>query len=358
MSRLERAGMRSMGRNSAWMTRYAVVWVVGLAVGTAGCKANQGRQTAGGEALAPPSVSTGSTVASTPVASVLPPPVEQAEALAEDVQSDLDRNAWPAAEAKVRELRGAGQKLASVGVTQTKQSAYGNALDSLGAAISRRSRPEALMAGNRVSRVVTGIMADYPTKVPVDVAWMDVAGRDALYAAQQGRWGGTANAAAELGRSYAAVQDQVRAHDPALDRRVTSETPRMTTPTHSLKIVGVVAIVVTGLIHLATARDSFGEATYKGLLFVANGVGALVAAVGVYRDRADWGWLLGALVAGGAFLGYVLSRTVGLPGLPAEPDAWLEPLGVASLVAEAVFLTAFAVIRRQSRRSFLHRAGR
>lgn len=46
----------------------------------------------------------------------------------------------------------------------------------------------------------------------------------------------------------------------------------MTTPTQSLKIVGVVAIVVTGLIHLATARDSFGEATYKGLLFVANGV--------------------------------------------------------------------------------------
>jgi hypothetical protein len=123
----------------------------------------------------------------------------------------------------------------------------------------------------------------------------------------------------------------------------------MTGSTHSLRIIAVVAIVATGLIHLATAGDSFGEATYKGLLFVANGAGALVAAVGVYRDRADWGWLLGALVAGGAFLGYVLSRTVGLPGLPAEPDAWFEPLGVASLVAEAVFLIVFAVTRRQSR---------
>jgi hypothetical protein len=113
-------------------------------------------------------------------------------------------------------------------------------------------------------------------------------------------------------------------------------------------MVAVVAIVATGLIHLATARDSFGEATYKGLLFVANGVCALVAAVGVYRDRAYWGWLLGALVAGGAFLGYVISRTVGLPGLPAEPDAWFEPLGVASLAAEAVFLIVFTVTRRQS----------
>jgi hypothetical protein len=121
----------------------------------------------------------------------------------------------------------------------------------------------------------------------------------------------------------------------------------MTRSTHGLRIIAVVAIVATGLIHLVTARDSFGEATYKGLLFVANGIGALVAAVGVYRDR-NWGWLLGAFVAAGAFLGYVLSRTVGLPGLPAEPDAWFEPLGVASLIAEGVFLMAFAVTRRQS----------
>jgi hypothetical protein len=130
----------------------------------------------------------------------------------------------------------------------------------------------------------------------------------------------------------------------------------MTSSTHGLKTVAVVAIVATGLIHLVTARDSFGEATYKGLLFVANGVGALVAAVGVYRDRADWAWLLGALVAGGAFLGYVLSRTVGLPGLSAEPDAWFEPLGVASLVAEAVFLLVFAVTLRQSRPQHARRA--
>ena len=129
----------------------------------------------------------------------------------------------------------------------------------------------------------------------------------------------------------------------------------MTTSTHSLRIAAVVAIVATGLIHLVTARDAFGDATYKGLLFVANGVGALVAAVGVYRER-DWGWLLGALLAGGAALGYVLSRTVGLPGLPAEPDAWFEPLGVASLVAEAVFLIVFAVTRRQSRPEHTRRA--
>ena len=44
-----------------------------------------------------------------------------------------------------------------------------------------------------------------------------------------------------------------------------------------------------------------------------------------------------ALVAAGAFVGYVVSRTIGLPGLGVD-DAWFEPLGVLSLVAEALFV--------------------
>jgi hypothetical protein len=201
------------------LTINAAVWAAVLAVAGAACKGNRGGQTA----TAPPSVATDSAAASTPTPGMLPPPVEQAEALAEDVQTFLDQNAWPAAAAKLRELRVVGDNLASVGVVETKRSAYVNALDSLGAAIARRSRAGALTAGNRVSRIVAGIMADYPTKVPVDVTFMDVAGRDALYAAQQGRWGDAAKATAELGRSYTAVLAHVRARDPALDRRISAE---------------------------------------------------------------------------------------------------------------------------------------
>ena len=192
----------------------AITLALILAVGVAGCKGTQGGQ---------PSAASATAAASTPTASVLPPAVEQAEALAEDVQTDLEQNAWPAAEAKVRDLRGVRQKLDSIGIPQTKRTAYGNALDSLGAAITRRSQADALTAGNRVSRVVTGIMAGYPTKVPVDVTMMDVAGRDALYAAQQKRWGDAAHAAGEVERSYAAVQVRVRARNPALDGQVTTE---------------------------------------------------------------------------------------------------------------------------------------
>ena len=112
-----------------------------------------------------------------------------------------------------------------------------------------------------------------------------------------------------------------------------------TTPT-AVQGAAVALILVTGAIHFIDAPGSFGDATYKGVLFVANGIAALVAAYGIYRNERVWGWWLGLLVAGGALVSYVISRTIGLPGL--EPDVWLEPLGILSLLVEAAFVVLFA----------------
>src|SRR3954452_12381869 len=79
---------------------------------------------------------------------------------------------------------------------------------------------------------------------------------------------------------------------------------------------GISLIVVVGLIHLINSPGDLQEGAYTGVLYLANFVGAL-AAVGIYRGKG-WGWALGLLVAAGAFAGYVISRTVGLPGLPVE----------------------------------------
>src|SRR5215212_9354723 len=102
-----------------------------------------------------------------------------------------------------------------------------------------------------------------------------------------------------------------------------------------LMLAGVVLILLVGLNHLIDAPDSMSESTTKGLSFYANFVGAIVAAVGIFLHRT-WGWALGILVAAGAFVGYIVSRTVGIFGLP--PDVWLEPIGIAALVVEALFI--------------------
>jgi uncharacterized membrane protein YfcA len=114
-------------------------------------------------------------------------------------------------------------------------------------------------------------------------------------------------------------------------------------------LAGVALILLVGLIHLMDAPDSMTESTTKGLFFYANFVGAIVAAVGIFLHRT-WGWALGFVVAAGAFIGYIVSRTVGIFDLP--PDVWMEPLGIASLVVEALFiavaLRAFTGSRQES----------
>jgi hypothetical protein len=113
------------------------------------------------------------------------------------------------------------------------------------------------------------------------------------------------------------------------------------TPGKVIAWIGILLIALEGLIHLLDAPDSFDDATYKGLLFVAVVIGAAVTSIGIYHGQR-WGWSLGALTAGSAFIGYVISRTTGLPGLPVEE--WLEPLGVLSLLVEGLFIGLFLVV--------------
>src|SRR5215217_5427884 len=107
---------------------------------------------------------------------------------------------------------------------------------------------------------------------------------------------------------------------------------------------GISLIVVVGLIHLINSPGDLQEGSYTGMLYLANFFGSLAAAVGIYRGKR-WGWALGLLVAGGALAAYVISRTVGLPGLPVETE-WLEPLGVLSLLVEGMFVGLYLAIGR------------
>ena len=107
-----------------------------------------------------------------------------------------------------------------------------------------------------------------------------------------------------------------------------------------IKLAGIVLILVTGLIHLIEGPEYFEEAgTFIGTSFFLNAAGAAVAAVGIFLGAKSWGWTLGAIVAAGAFVAYILSRTVGLFGF--YDEHFFEPLGIVSLVIEAVYVIIY-----------------
>lgn len=98
---------------------------------------------------------------------------------------------------------------------------------------------------------------------------------------------------------------------------------------------GVALVIAIGLVHLVEVPEHLVDVPYLGVLFLLNFLGSLVAAIGIWR-RQRWGWLLGLLLASGSIVGYILSRSTGMPGHPVEP--WTDPLGLVSLEIEIIFV--------------------
>jgi hypothetical protein len=147
--------------------------------------------------------------------SAVPPAVVAAEGLAEDMQADLDTLGWGAAGAKLARLRDES--------TAMRMAGYETTLDSLAAGITRRDRLAALQAANRASRLLLAVAATYKVTVPVNVGLLDVAGRDAIYRSEAGRWQDASAAVAELRANYDAIQGHVASSDAALDQRLAQQ---------------------------------------------------------------------------------------------------------------------------------------
>lgn len=153
-----------------------------------------------------------------PQIGTVPPAVVAAEGLAEDIQADLTARNWPMARTKLADLQTNRPKLHAVLPAQ-ESAGYEVALDSLISQVGRQDRPASLQSANRMSRAIVGMMANYDVTVPVQVGYLDVAGRDVIYAAETGRWQDASAAAAELRANYARVGTHLAGKDQTLDRR-------------------------------------------------------------------------------------------------------------------------------------------
>jgi Na+/proline symporter len=100
--------------------------------------------------------------------------------------------------------------------------------------------------------------------------------------------------------------------------------------------IGAAAIAGIAAIHLLLAPEYLGEQAYVGVLFLLGaGAGALIA-VRLWRGGDPASWALGVAISVGMAIGFVLSRTIGLPGF--HESEW-ELSGLISLLLEAGFVT-------------------
>jgi hypothetical protein len=118
------------------------------------------------------------------------------------------------------------------------------------------------------------------------------------------------------------------------------------------RTVAIGALGGIALIHVLELPDAFAETTYLGILFVCAVVASLLLAATLTRTTDRRVWAAACALPVLILLGYVLSRTSGLPGFSDDVGVWSEPLGLASMVVEGLLicLTAELLATRWSAR--------
>jgi hypothetical protein len=101
---------------------------------------------------------------------------------------------------------------------------------------------------------------------------------------------------------------------------------------------GSAALVGAGLLHLFITPEYVKEKLYIGLLFGLSVPLCFGLAVWLWKQDDKRAWLAGSLLCGGMVVGFLLSRTVGLPGFDESGvwEHWTE--GFPALAAELGFL--------------------
>src|SRR4051795_12043846 len=105
--------------------------------------------------------------------------------------------------------------------------------------------------------------------------------------------------------------------------------------TERTRKLAAAALAAVGAIHLILTPEYLNEQLYVGVLFIVGGIALLTLAARLWRRDDGPTWFLGALTMAGMGLGFVLSRTTGLPSF--HPNDW-ELSGLLCLVLQAGFV--------------------
>jgi hypothetical protein len=101
--------------------------------------------------------------------------------------------------------------------------------------------------------------------------------------------------------------------------------------TRTLAAIGLAGMA---LIHLLDLPDTISGTPYIGWMYVGLIVSAMALAGALIRVSDIRAWRATAALALSVSVGYVLSRTTGLPGSTDDIGNWGQTLGIASLFVE------------------------
>jgi hypothetical protein len=129
-----------------------------------------------------------------------------------------------------------------------------------------------------------------------------------------------------------------------------------TPPAYLLRVVAALLALSITAVHVADQGGvtAFTSPDWLGWSYRLIEAGGIAAALALLAPRPAWpGWAAGLLLGAGPFLGYLASRTIGVPSDPGDVGNWGDWVGTASLLIEAalIILSASLLLARRQRTS-------
>jgi hypothetical protein len=127
----------------------------------------------------------------------------------------------------------------------------------------------------------------------------------------------------------------------------------------TLRGIGFIGLLAVALIHLLDVFSKFDETPYLGVMYILLMISSIAVAFAILHTGRAIAWVAAGTLAALTLIGFVLSRTTGLPASSGDIGNWKEPLGVASMFVEAgvILLSGYALaIARRERHPGVHEA--
>ena len=120
-------------------------------------------------------------------------------------------------------------------------------------------------------------------------------------------------------------------------------------PRSALRWPAAAATLVVAAAHVPVVPEHLREVPYVGWLFVGLIAACLLCSVALAVQDTVIVWVAAATICMAAVSAYLVSRSVGLPGMPDDVGDWANPLGLISVAGEtlvAVLALAALAFRR------------
>ena len=132
-----------------------------------------------------------------------------------------------------------------------------------------------------------------------------------------------------------------------MNMRSTTAAPAVSTSADTiLRGLGAALAIAVAQIHFLDVFDKFEENTAQGWMFAASITACLAAVIALVHRSSTLVWLFAGLCGLAPLVGYIVSRTIGLAGATDDIGNWTEPLGLASISAEAslILVSLYALV--------------